>query len=250
MKILLIGDIHGNAEALRAVMDAETDADHVVFLGDALLSGPQGNKTAELLAELEPDLPIMGNHDEEVLDPTRFAHWPAEWVALNEWLIEHLKPEAIEPLRAYLPAGRYQLGGLDMYLHHGDLKKPTPPALPDAPDDSFRAIDGDSDCPLVLFGHTHVQFTRRIDGKTYINPGSVGQPRCGRLHACYGVFENGVYKPRQVGYDPQPWLVALDQIKSLDPHPEFQQWLKDGLLDGYGIGANEPWTRYAAEGFN
>ena len=38
MKILVISDIHGNAEALRAVVKAEPDADHTIFLGDALLS--------------------------------------------------------------------------------------------------------------------------------------------------------------------------------------------------------------------
>ena len=48
MKILLISDIHGNAEALRAVMQAEADADATIFLGDALLSGPQANETRKL----------------------------------------------------------------------------------------------------------------------------------------------------------------------------------------------------------
>ncbi len=248
-KILVIGDIHGNAEALRAVMSAEQDADHVVFLGDALLAGPQANETAELLIELDADISIMGNHDEEVFDHSIFEHWPQEWVALNMWVIERLTDAAIAPLKKYLPAGKYEVGGLEMFLHHGELEKPTPAALPDAPDESFRAMDGDSNCPLVMFGHTHVQFTKRIGDKTYINPGSVGQPRCGRLHACYGVFEDGRYSPRQVTYDPAPWLDALDRIDALNSHPKFRQWLKDGLLNGYGIGEGEPWTQYAAEGF-
>jgi protein phosphatase len=250
VKVLIIGDIHGNAEALRAVMEAEKDADHTVFLGDALLSGPQANETAELLGEMKLDISIMGNHDEEVFDHSLFAHWPEEWVALNEWIIERLDSAATAPLRDYLPAGRYEIGGLDMFLHHGELAKPTPAALPNAPDETFHAMDGDSDCPLVMFGHTHVQFTRRIGDKTYINPGSVGQPRCGKLHACYGVLVDGNYEPRQVSYDPAPWLDALGRIEVLDGYPVFQQWLKDGLLNGYGIGEREPWTRFAAEGFN
>lgn len=248
-KILVVSDIHGNAEALRAVMNAEGDADHTIFLGDALLSGPQANETAALLGELSPDISIRGNHDEETLDPLRFSHWPAEWVALNEWIIESLDSEVLTLLGAYLPAGQYEVGGLEMFLHHGDFDRGIPAALPDAPDDSFLAIDGSSDCPVVLFGHTHVQFTRRIGDKTYINPGSVGQPRCGRLHACYGVFEGGQYSPRQVTYDPTSWLDALNRIDALDPHPKFRQWLRDGLLSGYGVGEKEPWTRYAAEGF-
>ncbi|MFL2502246.1 MAG: metallophosphoesterase [Luminiphilus sp.] len=39
MKILVISDIHGNAEALRAVVDAEDGIDHTIFLGDALPRG-------------------------------------------------------------------------------------------------------------------------------------------------------------------------------------------------------------------
>ena len=166
MKILVIGDIHGNAEALRAVIAAEKDADHTVFLGDALLSGPQANETAELLQAVDPDISIMGNHDEEVFDHSLFAHWPEEWIALNEWIIDRLDKTTTDPLREYLPAGCYEVGGFEMYLHHGELAKGAPAALPDAPDESFQAMDGDSDCPLVLFGHTHVQFTRKIGDKT------------------------------------------------------------------------------------
>ena len=60
MKILLISDIHGNAEALRAVMQAERDADASIFLGDAFLSGPQANETLELLSALNPIITIRG----------------------------------------------------------------------------------------------------------------------------------------------------------------------------------------------
>ncbi|MEC8144050.1 MAG: metallophosphoesterase, partial [Pseudomonadota bacterium] len=61
MKVLVISDIHGNAEALRAVMRAEQDADESIFLGDAFLSGPQANETLELLGDLNPSIAIRGN---------------------------------------------------------------------------------------------------------------------------------------------------------------------------------------------
>ena len=249
MKILVISDIHGNAEALRAVMDAEQDADHVIFLGDALLSGPQPNETAELLASLDPDICIIGNHDEEVLDPSEYQHFPAEWVALNDWLVERIPPEAVEFLKTFKPAGQYQLAGLDMYLHHGQIDKDLGAAWPDQPDECFLSMDSGSGSPFVLFGHTHVQFERRIGNTRYINPGSVGQPRCGRLHACYGVFLDGHYTPRQVTYDPAPWLAAIEKVAALDAYPEFRQWHIDGLLNGFGVGEREPWVRYAAEGY-
>ena len=49
MKILVIADIHGNAEALRAVLDKDGDADRTIFLGDAVLPGPQANETLSLI---------------------------------------------------------------------------------------------------------------------------------------------------------------------------------------------------------
>ena len=122
-------------------------------------------------------------------------------------------------------------------------------ALPDTPDETLVRLARGSDCPYVLFGHSHVQFRRTIDGQQFINPGSVGQNRCGKLLACYGVFEDGIFHHRQVEFDPGPWLEAVDRIPTLDAHPDFREWLKQGLLRGYGVGVREPWTRYARQGY-
>ena len=249
MKILLISDIHGNAEALRAVMQAERDADASVFLGDALLSGPQANETLELLSTLNPIITIRGNHDDEVLDPSTFRSWPAEWVALNDWILADLDDSAVAKISTFTDAGWYEFGGISAYLHHGDLGSRDLAAVPDASDEVFELLAGGTDAELVLFGHTHVQFTHHIGSRTFINPGSVGQPRCGVLHACYGVFEDGVYDARHVCYDPAPWLAALDRINVLNDFPDFKSWLVEGFLNGYGIGRREPWTRYARQGY-
>jgi putative phosphoesterase len=249
MKVLVISDVHGNAEALRAVMRAEQDADASIFLGDALLSGPQANETLELLSQLNPSIAIRGNHDDDVLDPSTFRGWPAEWVALNEWILADLDASAITRIESFTDAGAYQFDGRSVYLHHGDLGSRDLAAVPDAEDHVFDLLGGGSDANLVLFGHTHVQFTHQIGQRTFINPGSVGQPRCGVLHACYGVFQDGAYEARQVQYDPAPWIAALDRIDVLNDFPDFKSWLSDGLLTGYGIGKREPWTRYADQGY-
>ena len=250
LKTLVISDIHGNADALRAVINEEKNVDQSIFLGDALLSGPQAQETAELLHELDPDICIMGNHDEELLDPSIYAEWPAEWVAFNNAIIDSLTPDAIQPFNDYLPSGQYKLGSLEMYLHHGKTDSGSHAALPNATDDVLGTLDNHSGSPIVMFGHTHIQFTREVGKTTYINPGSVGQPRCGKLHACYGVFEGEQYFPRQVTYDPSGWLAALERMEALDPFPDFKKWIRDGLLNGFGIGENEPWTQFAAEGYD
>ncbi len=248
MRVLVIADIHGNAEALRAILEAEPGVDTTVFLGDTVSPGPQPNETIALLREVNGTL-IRGNHDLEILEPKRLVGWPAPWLAFNHWVMDTLEPGGYELIRELQPEGEYVEGGVRMCLSHGELPDRPSYALPDTPDSRLVALAGDSDCPFILFGHSHVQFQRLIGDQMFINPGSVGQNRCGKLLACYGLFENGVFRHCQVEYDPAPWLEAVDRIAPLDPYPEFREWLKQGFLSGYGIGKTEPWTRFAREGY-
>lgn len=248
MKILVISDIHGNAAALAAVLNREKDADSTIFLGDALLSGPQPNETISLMKDLSGIL-ITGPHDLDLLEPDRFAQWPDNWKAWNQWIIDSLAPEAGTFLQSLKPEGEYTVGDQRMYLTHGELAGKVRHILPDATDEHVASLAAGNDSPMVLFGHSHIQFTRDINGQEFINPGSVGQNRCGKVLACYGLLEDGVYRPCQVEYDPAPWLEAMDRIETLDPFPDFREWIKQGLLSGYGIGEQEPWTRFAQEGY-
>jgi protein phosphatase len=248
MKVLVIADIHGNAEALRAVLERERDADTTVFLGDTVSPGPQPNETVALLDHL-PGTFIAGNHDLEVLEPSRLEGWPAQWRAYSQWVLDTLEPAGYGFLRTLKAGGEYAEGGVQMFLGHGEFDDRPRNALPDTPDDRLVTIADGSESPFVLFGHSHVQFRRMINDQEFINPGSVGQNRCGRLLACYGVFEDGLFEHRQVEYDPSPWLEALARIEPLDEFPEFRDWLKRGLLTGYGIGETEPWTRFAQQGY-
>jgi putative phosphoesterase len=248
LKILVIADVHGNAEALAAVLERERDADTTVFLGDTVLPGPQPNETMELLRGLSGTL-IQGNHDAEMLEPERLAHWPPPWLAFARWVLDTLGPSGYDVLRSLQPEGEYIVGGVRLVLNHGELPDRPRQALPDTPDERLVTLARGSDAPLVLFGHSHVQFRRTIDGQEFINPGSIGQPRCGKRVACYGLIEDGAFRHCQAEYDPGPWLEAVDRIAPLDEFPDFREWLKHGLLTGNGIGETEPWTRFAAEGY-
>jgi putative phosphoesterase len=248
MKILVISDIHGNAAALAAVLNKERDADATVFLGDALLTGSQPNETISLMKDLSGIL-VTGPHDLDLLEPDRFALWPDNFKAWTNWIIEILTPEAASFLKSLKLEGEYTLGGLRMYLTHGELAGKVRHVLPDATDDHVASLTAGNDSPMVLFGHSHIQFTREINGQQFINPGSIGQNRCGHVLACYGLIEDGVYRACQVEYDPAPWVEALEGIKPLDPFPDFREWVKQGLLTGYGVGKQEPWTRFSQEGY-
>ena len=59
-----------------------------------------------------------------------------------------------------------------------------------------------------------------------------------------------MYRQGEVPFDIRPWLDALDKVDTLDAFPDFKAWIRDGLVNGYGVGESEPWTRYAAEGYS
>ena len=69
MKLLVVSDVHGDLDALERAVDAEADADAVIFLGDGL-------REAENLQDMRPELKIYsvrGNCDYASFAP---PGWP------------------------------------------------------------------------------------------------------------------------------------------------------------------------------
>jgi diadenosine tetraphosphatase ApaH/serine/threonine PP2A family protein phosphatase len=59
----------------------------------------------------------------------------------------------------------------------------------DCPESFFLEMAGQSPADLYLFGHTHLPFSKRLDGKTFVNCGSVGLPKDGDPRACLAVVD-------------------------------------------------------------
>ena len=248
MKSLVIADIHGNATALRAVLEAERDFDQVLFLGDTAFPGPQVMETIDLLSDL-PGIFIRGNHDDLALNRELLTSWPQEWQVLYDAIYSNLDDSYFEFFRSLSDGGLYAVADMQVCLRHGYVPEPERHVIPSSSDDLLAAVALGDECPITLFGHSHIQFQRTVGNRTFINPGSVGQNRCGKVVACYGVFNDSKFEHRHVPYDPQPILRAFDQIKHLNAYPAFRDWLKSSILSGYGVGKREPWISLAAQGY-
>jgi putative phosphoesterase len=167
VRVAALYDIHGNLSALEAVL-AEVDADVIVVGGDTVL-GPQPAETLERLRSLDGDVRfIRGNADREVYeDNPGFA--PPEAL---EHVREQLSAEQVEFLRSLpltVTVGRV------LFCH----------ATPRNDEEIFTAISPDErwgealagvDADVVVCGHTHVQFDRRIGDIRLVNAGSIGMP--------------------------------------------------------------------------
>jgi putative phosphoesterase len=203
MRIAVISDIHGNLDALSAVLaDIGTrDCDSVVNLGD-ILSGPlQPAETADLLMALA--LPtIRGNHERQLLEMS-----PAAMGASDAYAHARLRQDQREWL-AQLPASLVLDG--DILLCHGTpandleyfLEQVDAGGVRAATPTEVKAKAGDADYTVILCGHTHVPRAMRLgDGRLIVNPGSVGLPAYHAEHPFPHDIQNNSPKARYAVLD-------------------------------------------------
>lgn len=197
----LLYDVHGNFEALEAVLaDAgEAGVGRFVLGGDYALFGVDPVATVQRLRSLDAHW-IRGNVD----------RWTAH---LHEAPDDALVRDAIEWCRSEL-GERYvaDLGELpeglvldDVRFSHGSPLSDLESFAPEASDDDERLLDGRTE-PLQVFGHTHLPFERQGPGGIrLVNPGSVGMPLDGDRRASWAILhDDGRVEHRRVPYDWEP----------------------------------------------
>ncbi|MFL5944528.1 MAG: metallophosphoesterase family protein [Gaiellaceae bacterium] len=205
MRVAALYDIHGNLPALDAVL-AEVDADMTVIGGDFVM-GPWPAETLERLRSLEGDVRFLrGNADREVVqDEPGLA--PR---ALTEFVRTRLSDEALDFLRSLpltVSVGR-------VLFCHATPRSDEEIFTRDSPDDRWAATLAGVDADVVVCGHTHVQFDRRIGDVRLVNAGSVGMPYENEPGAYWAVVDADVelrrtaYEPGDVSHWPGEWPSA------------------------------------------
>jgi predicted phosphodiesterase len=176
MKLAAIADVHGNFDALFAVLDdiSKRRPDFFVNLGDHL-SGPlQPRETAELLIS-SGQLAIRGNHDRQLLETDRELMGQSDRFATEQIDETHRKWLVSLPPTAWLTD--------EIFLCHGTpsndceyfLGQVTESGSHPAESSEVLTRAGDVRASLVLCGHTHMPRVKRLtDGRLIVNPGSVG----------------------------------------------------------------------------
>jgi protein phosphatase len=69
---------------------------------------------------------------------------------------------------------------------------------------------------VVVTGHTHVPFIRKVGDQTLINPGSIGQPKTGTPEACYAVWEDGALELRLYAYPVEETVSGIQAMPVSD----------------------------------
>lgn len=180
MRTAILSDIHGNAIALRAVLE-ELDADgieRVVCLGDVCQGGAEPEACVDLIEErVWPT--VLGNADAFVLDPST-AEGSSEAVserqlAVRQWTYDRLRSSRRGAIAAYARTIAAELGdGRTLLGCHAIPADYDSVVLPSAPEDEFRTAFDGTGADLVACGHIHLPYVRRIGPTLVLNPGSVG----------------------------------------------------------------------------
>jgi diadenosine tetraphosphatase ApaH/serine/threonine PP2A family protein phosphatase len=199
----LLYDIHGNLPALEAVLE-DCPAERFLLGGDYTAFGAWPRETVARLRELDAEW-IRGNVDRwlvddgDVLDPMR---------PLIERSREMLGEELCRELAA-LPESTTRDGTL--YCHASPLSD-MDGFYPEPHETDAERLMG-VEARRVVFGHTHLQFTRvGPGGIELVNPGSVGIPLDGDRRAAYAIVDDdGRVELRRVEYD---WETAAREVRA------------------------------------
>ena len=211
MRALVVSDIHGNLQALEAVLAAVGTVDQLWNLGDTVGYGANPNEVIELIRPLAL-VNVRGNHDRVCCGLTSSQGFNPVAAEAAEWTRLQLSKENLEWLR-HMPKGPVEATERAMCAHGSPLHE-----------DHYIVSMRDAWTPLqrmqteiTFFGHTHVQggFSQReaeweedrpeyqqqdvaeqatigvpLGTRHLINPGSVGQPRDNDWRAAFAIYDD------------------------------------------------------------
>jgi len=185
MRVAALYDIHGNLPALEAVLQEvrQANVDQVVVGGD-VFPGPMPRETLACLLALDiPAQFIHGNGDREVLarmtetETDWYRSAPEQWREPVRWTAQQLGPEHEGLLRQWPQTLRVEIGSSNEVLFcHATPRSDTEIFTRLTPEAVLLPVFEGLDVPLVVCGHTHMQFDRMIGKVRVVNAGSVGMP--------------------------------------------------------------------------
>lgn len=218
MKIGVISDIHGNAEALQVVLNELKDVDRIVCLGDIVGYGADPEYCIEKIKEMEISC-VKGNHEGAVTGELDLNYFNEDARRAVQWTKKQLKKRDLHYLsRLNRKITLYQ----NVLGVHGSPRQPLCEYILDK--QTAEEIFESFDFQIYFIGHSHIAgyfsfyrknevlqyfsasdgadiFIRR-DHSYIINCGSVGQPRDRNPQSSFVVFdtENFIVNIKRISY--------------------------------------------------
>lgn len=195
VRVAVIADIHGNADALRAVLAdiGRRGADRIVVNGDVVNRGPDSVEVMRLLLE-RPDVTFtLGNHDDLLrLWQSRSAALPADWFTdpfwgATAWSAEQLDRAGLLDVPQDWPMTLTlrEAGLSDVLVAHGSPDHYRESLSDRTAPERVAELAAGSGAGVLVASHIHRQADARFGPVRVLNTGSVGSPADGDPRAGY-----------------------------------------------------------------
>ncbi len=213
MRIAIVSDIHGNRPAFEAVLAdlRQTSPDLILHGGDLADAGASPREIVDRIRDLGWQ-GVVGNTDEMLFNPASLQEFasqsPSLFATIEEMAAatrEALGEERLAWLRG-LP--RKQVHGPMALVHASpDIAWRSPAHT--ASDAELETAYSPLGKPVVIYGHIHRSYIRRVGGMIVANTGSVSLSYDGDRRASYLLLDDSTPTIRRVEYDVDSELKAL-----------------------------------------
>ncbi len=226
--LLLLSDIHGNFPALEAVTKyfSGTFFDAVCNCGDSTVYAPFPNETLHWL-KANNVYSILGNTDRKVIKLLKGKRFKKprkeEKRIMYDWTAEQLDPSAASYLLSLKKSLQFSMAGQNIALFHGSPAHPNEFLFPDTAPERFAELADTCSSNIIITGHSHTPYHKRIGQTHFINPGSVGRMFDSNPAASCAVLSIDSDTVQLIHYR-IPWSIQRT-VKALQEHslPEIYQ---------------------------
>jgi predicted phosphodiesterase len=220
MRVAALYDVHGNLPALEAVLgDPRCAAADLIVSGGDLVAGPLPAECLDCLeAEGSRVRFLIGNGDREAVAPTS---GDPEFRASSVWCADRLRGDRLDRVARWPLTVELDVAGLGALLFcHATPTSDTRIVTRLTPDEDLAAELNGVAASVVVCGHTHVQFDRRVGSLRVVNAGSVGMPYEGSPDARWALLgEDGV----ELVSTPYDTGAAYERLERAG-FPSFDDW--------------------------
>ena len=200
MKVALLGDIHGNHYALKAVLDAarQQGAERLLLTGDIVGYYFWPKEVLELLAPWDSAM-VCGNHETMLMEARRNSDFISKvdgtYGTGLRIAIEQLDSRQLDMLCGLPHPLNLAVENCTILLCHGSPWDIGQYVYSDSPPEMLNSCAA-REFDLVVMGHTHYPMWKQIGRTLLVNPGSVGQPRNRKPGAHWALFDTESRKLR------------------------------------------------------
>ncbi|MBM7573692.1 metallophosphoesterase family protein [Aquibacillus albus] len=184
MKIAIFSDIHGNKYSFLKALESmrSKNVQQYLFCGDICGYYYHQNEIIDIFRQIDNLKCILGNHDKMFLNimdgKFKKSHYSSKYGKSLEKLAVSISEENLNFLRNLESEYSFIIDDLKIEMVHGTpWDNLNEYCYPDSDFSRYEHLEYD----YIFQGHTHYRMYKKINDLMIVNPGSIGQPRDGKL---------------------------------------------------------------------